>query len=47
MNEETNLINVSDILPYDFVRENEVIASHSEDGYELISSKKAHPSFVS
>ena len=43
MNEETNLINVSDILPYDFVRENEVIASHSEDGYELISSKKLTP----
>ena len=34
MNEETNLINVSDILPYDFVRENEVIASHSEEGYQ-------------
>ena len=43
MNEETNLINVSDILPYDFVRENEVIVSHSEDGYELISSKKLTP----
>ena len=41
MNEETNLINVSDILPYDFVRENEVIASHSEEGCLLYTSDAA------
>ena len=37
-------INVSDILPYDFVRENEVIASFSENGYELISPHFLKPS---
>ena len=31
--------NVSDIFPYDFVKENEVIASLSENGYEVISTK--------
>ena len=30
--------NVSDIFPYDFVKENEVIASLSENGYEVIST---------
>ena len=34
---KSDQINVSDILPYDFVRENEVIASFSDKGYELIS----------
>tara|TARA_B100000767_G_scaffold143529_2_gene135505 strand:- start:528 stop:2030 length:1503 start_codon:yes stop_codon:yes gene_type:complete len=32
-------INVSDIFPYDFVKENEVIASLGENGYEVISTK--------
>ena len=30
----------SDILPYDFVRENQVIASETKDGYIVISPNK-------
>ena len=30
-------INVSDIFPYDFVKENDVIASLTEAGYEVTS----------
>ena len=40
MSELADIKNVSDILPYDFVRENEVIASFSNKGYEVISPNK-------
>ncbi len=30
----------SDILPYDFVRENQVIVSETKDGYIVISPNK-------
>ena len=36
---KSDQINVSDIFPYDFVKENEVIASLGENGYEVISTK--------
>ena len=36
---KSDQINVSDIFPYDFVKENEVIASLGEYGYEVISTK--------
>ena len=31
------------ILPYDFVKENQIIASHDSDGYEVISPNKITP----
>ena len=40
MSEISDIKNVSDILPYDFVRENEVIASFNSDGYEILSPNK-------
>ena len=40
MSELADIKNVSDIFPYDFVRENEVIASFSNKGYEVISPNK-------
>ena len=36
---KSDQINVSEIFPYDFVKENEVIASLGENGYEVISTK--------
>ena len=40
MSEISDKKNVSDILPYDFVRENDVIALLNSDGYEILSSNK-------
>ena len=41
MPEVVDIKNISDIFPYDFVRENEVIASFdSSSGYEVISPNK-------
>ena len=40
MSEISDKKNVSDILPYDFVRENEVIASFNSNGYEILSPNK-------
>ena len=40
MSEVSDNKNISDILPYDFVRENEVIASFNSDGYEILSPNK-------
>ena len=31
------------ILPYDFVKENQIIASKDPDGYEIISPNKISP----
>ena len=31
------------ILPYDFVKENQIIASYDSDGYEVISPNKITP----
>ena len=35
--------NTFDIFPYDFVKENQVIANKTEDGYEVISPNKISP----
>ena len=35
--------NTFDIFPYDFVKENQVIANNTEDGYEVISPNKISP----
>ena len=32
--------NTFDIFPYDFVKENQVIANMTKDGYEVISPNK-------
>ena len=40
MSEISDVKNISDILPYDFVRENEVIASFNSNGYEVLSPNK-------
>ena len=34
------------ILPYDFVKENQIIASQTSDGFEVISPNKISPAFI-
>ena len=40
MSELSDSKNISEILPYDFVRENDVIALLNSDGYEILSPNK-------
>ena len=43
MSETTLRQNTFDILPYDFVKENQVIATKTSDGFEVISPNKITP----